>query len=101
MARKTMLFRYPGPFKFDGEFFDFVTVTPESIGAYLSRGWFKSKDEAKLHPVVPKDGKPRKFSSLTPIDIKAIADATGTIKEIRQRFNITLYTYRKIRGGII
>jgi hypothetical protein len=98
MPEKIMLFRHPGQYKFNGEWFDFVLINKKELKDYKDRGWYQTKLEAKRHSTLT-PGK-MKYSELTGDQIKEIETATGTYKELRERFNVSLYAIRKIRGGL-
>jgi hypothetical protein len=102
MPEKIMLFRHPGQYKFNGEWFDFVLVNKKELQDYKNKGWYQTKLEAKKHSTLPPEEVDRKikYSELTGDQIKEIETAIGTYKELRERFNVSLYAIRKIRGGL-
>lgn len=96
-----MLFKHPGSYKFNGEWFDFVVVTTDAIPAYLERGWYRTKDEAKNNAIQPLPGRKRKLKELSQAEMDEISNAVGTYKDLMERFNVSLYTIRKLKGGLI
>lgn len=100
MKKQKMLFKHPGRYKFDGEYFDFVVVKPTAVPAYMKRGWFQTKADALKNPIVRQRGRKRKFKELNPKEMQKIIKATGSIREIANRFNVSRYTVNKLKGNL-
>lgn len=100
MKKQIMLFKHPGRFKFDGEYFDFVVVKPSAVAAYIERGWFKTKAEAMQKPIEVAKGRKRKFKELSQKDMDKISNAVGSIREIADKFNVSRYAVMKLKDDL-
>lgn len=96
-----MLFRHPGRYKFDGNWYDYVVVPFEKVNEYCKRGWSRTLAEALAAGKPPATTilKKRKINQLTRPEIQEIASVDGSIKELSERFNISTYAVKKIKNG--